>query len=83
MKKYLFMLATGLVLLFSNCTNQRIKSLESENSQLKEQIDSLNILLEETRGLMKVLEERADKADLDALYNQLKLDSCKRSIQKD
>ncbi len=81
MKKCLFILAAGLVLLLCNCTNQNIKSLESENSQLIKQVDSLNTLLEETRGLMKVIEEHADKADLEALYLQLKLDSCRRLIQ--
>lgn len=80
--KCLFILAAGLVLLLCNCTNQKIKSLESENSQLIKQVDSLNILLEETRGLKKVAEQHADKADLDALRLQLKLDSCKRLDQK-
>lgn len=81
MKKGLLILAAGLLLLLCNCSNQKIKSLESENSQLIEKIDSLTIRLHEASELRKLAEKRADSTDIRFLRLQIELDKCQQSNQ--
>ena len=59
MKKNLCVLATCMILLLSGCNNQKVKSLETEIVQLKQQVDSLTIQLEEQK---KIAEAYIDTA---------------------
>jgi hypothetical protein len=45
MKRLFTMIGVGMMILLCSCNNQKYKSLESENKQLIQRIDSLNIIV--------------------------------------
>ena len=68
MKSLFIILWLSVILLFTNCSNQKIKNLESENKQLKQQLDSCHFVALQQKRL-------ADSASAIAIRQRVIADS--------
>ena len=75
MKKILFLHGLIMMMIFWSCSNQRCKSLESENKQLRQQLDSCILVAKMQKAI-------ADSAYAMALRQREKADSMAAEARK-
>ena len=61
--------------------NERIRALEDQNRLLLDKIDRMRAQVKHNREVIKKLQKREDKQDIDALINEVQAERLRRSEQ--